>query len=125
MADLNNCTFTGRLCRDALFKKAGNYDILEFDIAVNGFKPEDTQFFKVTLFGKQAVAIQSYMIKGKQIAVEGSIKTSKWTDRTGTEQKSIGINARSVTLLGESPSVRVTEEKPEVKTIEDAEMVMF
>jgi single-strand DNA-binding protein len=123
MADVNSVVVTGRLVRDALFKQSGGYDILEFDIAVNGWKKEDVQFFKCTLFGKQAIGIRQYMLKGKQVGVMGSIKTNKWTDRDGMTHKDIGIGASSVTLLSDGTTT-VTAVKEDKHDDRDEEIVV-
>jgi single-strand DNA-binding protein len=120
MADINNCVMTGRLTRDGLFKQSGGYDILEFGLAVNGWKKEDVQFFNVTVFGKQAASLKQYMLKGKQVAVVGAIKLNKWTGKDGIEHTSIGINAQNVTLLADSNNkapVAITAEVEDEETV--------
>jgi single-strand DNA-binding protein len=90
---------TGRLTKDALFKQSGGYDILEFDIANNGWKKGDVQYFKVTVFGKQAQSLRPYAVKGKQVAVIGAVKIDRWTGADGTAKITVGVNASSVTLM--------------------------
>jgi single-strand DNA-binding protein len=84
-----------------MFKQAGGYEILEFDIAVNGWKQNEVNYFKVTLFGKQAVALKQYAVKGKQVAVVGSIKINKWTTSEGETKMQVCINASGITLLAD------------------------
>ena len=48
-----------------------------------------------------------YLSKGKQILVEGRLKTEKWQDRDGNQRYTTKIHATSITLLGRR------EERPE------------
>lgn len=100
MADLNNCTFTGRLTKDCLLKPVKQYDVGEFSIAVNGVKEEDTFFLKCTAWGKLATNLSKYLLKGKQVAVCGSLKLYHWTDRAGNDHDDWSLNCNSITLLG-------------------------
>jgi single-strand DNA-binding protein len=85
------------------------YDILEFDIAVNGWKKDEVNYFKVTLFGKQAVVLKQYATKGKQVAVVGSVKINKWTGNDGIPKMQVCINANSITLLADPKSLATEE----------------
>jgi single-strand DNA-binding protein len=100
MADMKVVSLTGRLTKDAVLKKAGQYDLCEFTIAVNGFKPEDTFFMVVDLWGKQAIDLNPFLKKGKQIALTGDLKMNKWQDMDGNNRKEYRVNGNRVTLLG-------------------------
>jgi single-strand DNA-binding protein len=100
MADLNNVSLTGRLTKDSVLRKAGSYDLLEFTIAVNGIKKEDTFFMNVNLWGKTAVSMSKYLEKGKQVGVTGNLKQDSWEDREGNTRLKWSINCNQVTLLG-------------------------
>ena len=92
------------------------FAFLKFSIAVNGSKKEgekwvdDAYFFDVSLGGRQGESIASYMTKGKQVAVEGSLKQDRWTAQDGTKRSKVFINAHSVQLLGGR-----TESTPQAK----------
>jgi single-strand DNA-binding protein len=124
MADLNNCVFTGRLTRDAMPKQAGSYDLLEFDIAVNGFKQEETFYIKCNVWGKQGQAIKDYCLKGKQVAVAGKLKIRKWQGNDGIHQE-IALDTSSVTLLSSAetaPSKYQREKPPANQDWEDTDI---
>ena len=55
---------------------------------------------RVVIWGKTAEALHEYLVKGKQIYVEGRIQTRKWTDKEGKEVKTTEIRADRVVLLG-------------------------
>ena len=103
---VNKVILVGRLTRDPESKETGSGTITRLGIATNekwtdrnGQKQERTEFHDVTAFGTLADNCARYLAKGRQIYVEGSLKTDKYTDREGIERKSTGIKASSITFL--------------------------
>ena len=106
MADLNRVTLIGRLTRDAELVTAGGFIISKFSVAVNrrvkrgdGWEDE-AGFFDVTLFGRQAESLNQYLLKGKQVAVDGELRQERWTTQDGRNRSRIVINAADIQLLG-------------------------
>lgn len=110
MADLNVCTFVGRVTRDAVVESVGakGTQITRFAIANNtGFgQYEKTNFFNVQIWGKQGVAVSQYLVKGKQIAVTGTLENNKWQDQQGNSHDSWNLTANSITLLADAKGVQ-------------------
>jgi single-strand DNA-binding protein len=65
-----------------------------------GQKKEDTQWHDVVIWGKTAESIHEYLVKGKQIYVEGRLQTRKWTDKEGKDRYNTEVRADRVVLLG-------------------------
>lgn len=65
-----------------------------------GQRQEQTEWHRVVLWGKMAESLGEYLVKGKQIAVEGKLQTRKWEDKDGNERHTTEIRADRVTLLG-------------------------
>jgi single-strand DNA-binding protein len=106
MADMNKWIGIGRLTRDAEMKyTSGGMAICKFSIAVNARVKQgdswadEASFFDVTVFGKAAEAINQYLVKGKQVAIEGRLKQNRWT-QDGQNHSRVVINADNVQLLG-------------------------
>lgn len=106
MTDINNVTIIGRLTRDAELKYSNSGTaICEFALAVNNAKKkgeewvDEPSFFDVTLFGRQGEAIQQYMVKGKQVGVEGRLKQQRWQNQEGQNRSKVVIIAETVQLL--------------------------
>lgn len=122
MSDLNSCSFTGRVTKDAVVESIGakGTQITKFSIANNtGFgQYAKTNFFNVQVWGKAGVAIAEYLKKGKQIAVTGMLENQKWTGKDGLEHDSWNLTCQSVTLLADAKaatepvSVNTEEEIP-------------
>lgn len=120
MSDLNSCSFTGRVTKDAVVESIGakGTQITKFSIANNtGFgQYAKTNFFNVQVWGKTGVAIAEYLKKGKQIAVTGMLENQKWTGKDGLEHDSWNLTCQSVTLLADA---KATTEPVSVNTEEE------
>ena len=74
-------------------------------IAVNRSKKQGDQwvdevsYFDITIWGKTAENLKPYLLKGKQIAVDGHLKQDRW-EKDGQKQSRITVVADSVQLLG-------------------------
>lgn len=105
-SDINSVVIVGRLTRDVELKYMNNGNaVASMSIAVNRSKREGDQwvseahFFDVSYFGKGAEAVKPYLTKGKQIAVQGSLRQNRW-EKDGQKQSRVVIVADSVELLG-------------------------
>ena len=106
MADVNHVVLIGRLTRDAELKyTAGGMAVCKFAIAVNKRRKQGEQwvdeasFFDIVLWGKSGESLNQYLVKGKQVAVLGSLKQERW-ESEGQNRSKIVIIADSVQLLG-------------------------
>lgn len=65
----------------------------------NGQLQEHTEWSKIVVWGKQAENCEKYLSKGRQVAVEGKLRTNKWTDSDGIDRWSTEIVAQNVQFL--------------------------
>jgi single-strand DNA-binding protein len=66
----------------------------------SGEQQDITTWFRVSLWGKQAENIGQYLLKGRQVYVEGRLRTEEYTDRDGNKRMSLEVSATDVQLLG-------------------------
>lgn len=66
----------------------------------NGNQQEATEWHNVVLWRGLAEIAEKYLSKGRQVYIEGKIKTRKWTDQSGADRYSTDIVADEMTLLG-------------------------
>jgi single-strand DNA-binding protein len=67
----------------------------------SGQRKEETEWHDVEVWGKQAEQCGEYLAKGRQVYVEGRLKTDKWQDKTsGQERSRVKVVADSVRFLG-------------------------
>ncbi len=71
----------------------------------NGQKADETIWFRVTAWGKQAEICNQYLRKGSKVLVEGRLVPDKnggpriWTKQDGTASSSFEVNASTVRFL--------------------------
>jgi len=66
----------------------------------NGQKQEATEWHRVVVWGRQAEIAGQYLTKGRQVYVEGSIRTRQWQDQQGQKRYTTEIVARNIQMLG-------------------------
>lgn len=66
----------------------------------SGEKQERTEWHRVKLFGKLAEIAGEYLKKGRQVYIEGSLRTDKYTDKDGIERYSTDIIASDMQMIG-------------------------
>lgn len=106
MADMSIAVLVGRLTRDAELKYTNSgQPIANFSVATGSKRKkgdqwvEETSFWNVELWGKQAESLNQYLIKGKLVAVEGTMRQDKW-QQDGQDRMKVMVSANSVQLLG-------------------------
>ncbi len=65
-----------------------------------GENQERTEWHRVTLFGRLGEIAGEYLKKGRQVYIEGSLRTNKYTDKDGVERYSTDIVANEMQMLG-------------------------
>jgi single-strand DNA-binding protein len=106
MADVNHVILIGRLTQDAELKyTSGGIAVCKFAIAVNKRRKqgeqwvEEANFFDIVLWGRSGENLNQYLVKGKQVAVEGELHQNRW-EQDGQARSKIEIMANNVQLLG-------------------------
>jgi single-strand DNA-binding protein len=67
----------------------------------DGAYSDVTEWHRVTVFGKDAENAQKFLKKGRQVYIEGSIRTQKYQDKkTGEDKYSTEIAANQIKFLG-------------------------
>jgi len=106
---INHVVLVGNLTRNAELKYTNSgMAISTFSIAVNQRRKKEDQwvdeahFFDVEYFGKAAEAVNQYLVKGKQVGVEGSLRQDRW-EKDGQARSKVKITASNLMLLGGRP----------------------
>jgi len=108
MGSVNKVILVGNLGRGAELRfTPGGAAVATLNMATTevwndkqGQKQEKTEWHRIVLWGKQAESLQEYLVKGKQIYVEGRLQTRQWDDKDGQKRYTTEIKADRVTLLG-------------------------
>lgn len=106
MADLCIAVIIGRLTRDAELKyTSSGQPVSHFTVATTSRKKkgdqwvDESNFWDVDLWGKQAENISQYLTKGKLVAVEGAMRQDRW-EQDGQQRMKVLISANSVNFVG-------------------------
>lgn len=102
---MNTATVIGRAGQDAEIKYFESGKVkTTFSLAVSRWdskiKDNTTDWFNIEVWDKQAEFAGEYVKKGRQVAVDGRISISKWTDQAGEERERFLIVANNIKLLG-------------------------
>ena len=95
---MNNITLVGRLATDVdLQSVTGGSQVATFIIAVDR-NDSEADFFRIKMWNSQAEAAAENLVKGRRIAVEGSLRQDAY-EKDGEERRSVSIVARRVEYL--------------------------
>ncbi len=109
MASLNRVMLIGNLGADPEMRYLPSGDaVANIRIATteswkdkaSGEKKEETEWHRVSFFGKLAEIAGEYLKKGSPVYVEGRIKTRKWQDKDGQDRYSTEVVADRMQMLG-------------------------
>jgi single-strand DNA-binding protein len=120
MSGVNKVILVGHLGKDPEMTYApSGLAIAKFSLATSenkkdseGNKESKTEWHRIVAFGKIAEICGEYLIKGKQIYLEGRIQTSKWEDKEGNTRYTTEIIANTMQMLGSKSDSQGSEQPP-------------
>jgi single-strand DNA-binding protein len=112
MASVNKVILVGNLGRDPEMRYLPSGEaVANLAIATTdkykdktGQMVEQTEWHRVSFFGRTAEVCGQYLKKGSQVYVEGSIRTRKYTDKEGIEKYATEIRGDRMQMLGSKGS---------------------
>jgi single-strand DNA-binding protein len=109
MASVNKVILVGNLGADPETKYLPSGDaVTNIRIATtdkwkdkaSGEMKEQTEWHRVSFWGRLAEVAGEYLKKGSQVYVEGSLRTRKWQDKDGQDRYSTEIRGVVMQMLG-------------------------
>lgn len=100
---INTCTLCGNLTRDPEHKHVGEFEVIEFSIAVNERRKkgdswvDDPQFVDCELWGQRAHTLGQYLKKGMKVTVNGALRYHAW-EKDGQKRSRITVNVKDIEL---------------------------
>lgn len=101
----NKIILIGNLGRDPELRYTPQgKEVCSFSLATNEKKGVDdiTTWFRVTLWGKQAVTAHTYLTKGSPIYIEGRLRLETYTDKDGKQRTTLEVSATDLQFLPKS-----------------------
>jgi single-strand DNA-binding protein len=118
MASLNKIMLIGNVGTDPemRYTPSGN-PVTSFRMATNrryttsaGETRDETEWFRIVVFGKQAESCNQFLTKGKQVYVEGRLHARNWQGQDGQMRTSLEVTANRVLFLGRRALAPLPEE---------------
>jgi single-strand DNA-binding protein len=106
---VNKVILVGNLGSDPeLRSTGGGTSVCSFSLATSeswtdkqsGEKQERTEWHRIKIFGRLGEIAGEYLKKGRQVYIEGSIRTDKFTGKDGVEKYFTDIIASEMQMLG-------------------------
>ena len=102
---MNSVVLIGRLTRDpeVRYTPGTQMAIATFSIAIDrpvrAGAEKQTDFPRITVFGKQAETCEKYLAKGRMVAINGRIQTGSYQDKDGRTVYTTDVVANRVEFL--------------------------
>jgi single-strand DNA-binding protein len=108
---LNKAMIIGNLGRDPEMRYTpSGQAVTQFTVAVNrnykdhdGNWQEETEWFRVVVWGQQAERAAEHLRKGNKVYIEGRLQTRQWEDQSGQKRYTTELVANQVTNLERRP----------------------
>jgi len=105
---VNKVILIGRLGKDPEVKYTpSGAAVAKFTLATDevfkdrsGEQQKHTEWHNIVAWNKLAEICRQYLTKGKQVYIEGSIRSRQWEDQAGNKRTSYEITARTMQMLG-------------------------
>jgi len=121
MSSLNKVMLIGNLGRDpeVRFTPDGS-PVASFSLATgetwtdkNGTRQERTEWHNIVAWKRLADLAKRYLAKGRQVYIEGRIRTREWDDKDGNKRRTTEIVASQIVLLGSRPQAAEVGSSPQ------------
>jgi single-strand DNA-binding protein len=125
---VNKVILVGNLGKDPEVRFTNNGSaVARFPIATSevwndrdGNRQERTEWHNIIVWGKQGEHCGQYLAKGRQVYVEGSIRTRSYDDKSGNKRYVTEIVAQRVQFLGGGGGTRLAQQTDAVPADEMA-----
>lgn len=111
MSSLNKIMLIGNLGKDPEIRYTPEgTPVANFSLATSenwtdksGSRQEHTEWHAIVAWNRLADLCKKYLSKGRQVYVEGRVRTREWNDRDGNKRRSTEVIATQIVLLGSRP----------------------
>ncbi len=103
---MNSVELIGRLTRDpeVRYTSGSQMAVASFTIAIDRPQRQDggekqTDFPRITVFGRQAETCEKYLKKGRMVAIQGRLQTGSYTNKNGDTVYTTDVVANRVEFI--------------------------
>jgi single-strand DNA-binding protein len=109
---MNCVALIGNLATDVELKELDEErKVASFLLAVDRPGPNATtaDFFRVSTWNRQAELCGQYLSRGRQVAIDGKLRSRSWDDADGKRRTAVEVVADRVQFLGGPKETETTE----------------
>jgi single-strand DNA-binding protein len=129
MSGLNRVMLIGNVGTDPEMRFTPNgHPVTSFRIAIGrmyntseGEKKQETDWFTVVAWGKQAESCNQFLNKGRKVYVEGSLRSRNWESQDGQKRSKTEVIASRVIFLDKQASATLPSEEGTVEITDEIE----
>lgn len=129
MASLNRVMLIGNVGSDPEMRFTPNGNpVTSFRVATNrvyttsdGERKQETEWFTIVAWRKQAESCNQYLTKGQRVYVEGSLRTRSWEGQDGQKKTRVEVIANRVLFLDKPTSAALPSEESAVEISDEVE----
>ena len=109
---MNKVIVIGNVGRDPEMRYTPNGNgVTSFSVASNrryttssGEQREETEWFNVSAWGRLSELCNQYLVKGKQVYLEGTLRSQSWEGQDGQRRFANTINLSQIHFLDRAPA---------------------
>lgn len=133
MPGLCKATIIGNLGGDPELRyTATGRPFTTFNVACNrtystadGERREETEWFRVTAWGRLGEVCSQFLSKGRRVYVEGRLSSRSWEGADGQKRFGLEINANEMQILDTRPRGELQESHMEPEGASDLDSIPF
>jgi single-strand DNA-binding protein len=97
---VNSVNVIGNLATEVEVREVGEKRVSKFLLAVNRASKEGgADFVGISAWERQGELCAEYLTKGRQVAIEGYLRSHSWEDEHGKRRREVEVVARRVDFL--------------------------
>ena len=100
--DMNQTNLVGHMACDPQLNTEGESPRVFFILAVNRDGQDEADFIPITVWGKLATAVATHCRKGKELAIQAQLRTSRTQNSDGSYTHHLQVVARRISFGADS-----------------------
>ncbi|MCP4653459.1 MAG: single-stranded DNA-binding protein [Candidatus Omnitrophica bacterium] len=114
---INTAVISGNLVSDPIVRETPQgKKVVNFSIAAERqYKGEkEVSFFDIEVWGKMGEICEEFLVKGREVIVEGRLRQSRWETGDGSKRSQVKIVANFVKFLGGKKTSALTPKEQQI-----------
>jgi single-strand DNA-binding protein len=122
---MNTVTLIGTLTKDPEMRGSGETPVCQLRLADNSGPKDEPLYINVAAFGRQAESCNTYLSKGRHVAVSGRLRFREWEGKDGVKRSEHSVAADRVDFLPGGNGATAPDSEPEPQAQESEEVPVF